>query len=101
MCCSTKYTLFCMIYNRDPVTPFELADNQRDGSPVQPHLSGESVTINDHVRNMKHIYQCILAKANSNIKKAQVTQQKYYNMCTFNNPFSLGNKHPKNMVSLP
>ena len=25
---------FCMMYNRDPVTHFELADNQRDGNPV-------------------------------------------------------------------
>ena len=44
-----------MIYNRGPVTHFELADNQKDGSPVPPSLSGESETISDHIAQRKHI----------------------------------------------
>ena len=59
--CSTKYTLFCMMYNRGPVTPFKLAFNHRDGSTVPLSLSGESVTTDDHFTQMEHIYrgQCL------------------------------------------
>ena len=35
---------------------------------VPLRLSGESVTINDHVAGMEHIYQCMLAKAPQNIE---------------------------------
>ena len=34
----------------------------------------------------------MLAKTHSNTSKRQVTQQKYYNMRSFNSPFSLGDK---------
>ena len=80
------------MYNRDPVTPFELADKQRDGNPVPLSQSGGPLTISDSVTNFKHIYQCMLAKSHNSIKKAQVTQQKYHNIQTFNNPFSVGDK---------
>ena len=32
--CSTKFSPFQIMYNKDPVIPFQLADNQRDGNPV-------------------------------------------------------------------
>ena len=46
-----------MIYNRDPATPFELMDNQRDDNPVSSSLLGESMTISDHVAKMEQICQ--------------------------------------------
>ena len=55
-----------MMYNRNPMTPLELANDQTDNNP---RLSGKSITSNDHVANMEHIYQHMLAKAHSNIKK--------------------------------
>ena len=79
-----------MIYNRDPVTPFELADNQRDSYSLPWSLPGESMTIDDHVANMEYINWCMLAKVHNNIKKSQVTQQKYYKMKTFRNACSVG-----------
>ena len=39
------YTPFHMMYNRDSVTPFELADNQMGGNPVLASLSGELMTM--------------------------------------------------------
>ena len=89
---STKYTPLHMVYNRDPVKPFKLAENQRDSNPVTPILSRESMTINDHNVKMEHIYQSVLEKANMNIKNIWATQQTYHNICTFNNPFSEGDK---------
>ena len=56
-----------MMYSRDLVTPFELADNQRYVNAVLLSLSGESMAINDYVANMKHIYKHVHAKADSNI----------------------------------
>ena len=56
------------MYNRDPLTLFELAGNQRDGNPVPLSLSRESMTIGDHVTQMEHIYLSMLAKAQQNIK---------------------------------
>ena len=35
---STKCILFQMMYKRDTVTPFELADKQRDDNPLPPSL---------------------------------------------------------------
>ena len=31
------------MYNRDPVTPFQLTGNQRDGKPIQLSISEELV----------------------------------------------------------
>ena len=36
------------MYKRDPVTPFQLADNQRDGSPLPPSLLRESMKVDVH-----------------------------------------------------
>ena len=58
-----------MIHDRDSITHFELANNQRDGSPIPLSPSSEPVTIDDHVAIIEHIYQCMLAKAHNNIKK--------------------------------
>ena len=49
------------------------------------------MTIDLHVSQIEHIYQLMLAKVHTNIKK-QVSQQKYYNMQTFNNPFEKDEK---------
>ena len=87
------------MYNRDSVTHFELADNQRNDNPVSLSLSWESMTIYNDAANMEHLYQCMLAKAHSYIEKVQVTLQKYYEMCTFNNPFSVGDKVLKNNMA--
>ena len=62
---STKYIPFHIMYNRDPITPFELAYNQRHGNAIEPVR--ESVTINDHITKMEHIYQCMHAKSHSSI----------------------------------
>ena len=57
------------------------------------------MTTDEHVTQMEHIYKSMLAKALINIKKSQVTQQKYYNVRTCNNPFSMGDKFlKKNMA---
>ena len=50
------------------------------------------MSIIDHVANMEQIYQSVLAKAQKIMKKVQTTELKYYNMHTFNNPFSKGDK---------
>ena len=50
------------------MTTFQLADNQRDGNPVPASISGESMTIYQHISEMEHIYQLMLAKAHSNMK---------------------------------
>ena len=57
-----------MMHNRDPVTPSELADNQRDGNPMPLSLSEEPIITDDHVAKMETLYQSMLAKAHSNIK---------------------------------
>ena len=51
-----------MMYNRELVTPFELADYQLDGNPVPHSQSGSSVLVDDHVTNMEQIYQSVLVK---------------------------------------
>ena len=61
---STKYNPFHIMYNRDPMTPFQLADNQRDGNPVPPTFSGESMTTDQYISQS----QSILAKVHTNIK---------------------------------
>ena len=51
---------------------------------------------------MEHIYRSMHAKAHSNIKMSQVTQQNYYNMRTFNKSMLLGDKVlKKNMADYP
>ena len=55
------------MYTRDPVTPFELEDNHRDGIPVPSSLSGESMITKDLVAKMEHIYHSMPAKAHTNI----------------------------------
>ena len=65
-----------MKYNIDPVTPFKLSDNQRNGSPLPSSLSSEYMTINDHAANMENSYQSMEAKAHTKINKSQVAQQK-------------------------
>ena len=61
------------MYNRYFVILFQLAGNQKDGNAVPPSISGEAMDIDQHVSQMKHIYQLILAKAHSNIKKSLVS----------------------------
>ena len=58
------------------------------------------MTIDQHILQMEHIYQSMLAKAHTNVKKSQVSQQRYCNMQTSNNPFEVGKKVlKKNMVN--
>ena len=37
------------------MTPFKLADNQRDGNPGSPSISEESMTIDQHISNETHL----------------------------------------------
>ena len=37
----------------DPGTPFQLADNQRDGNHAPSSMSAEAVTIDQHILQMK------------------------------------------------
>ena len=98
--CSTKYTHFCMMYKRNPVTPFQLATKQRCGNPAPLNLSGESIISDDHVANMEHIYQYMLAKYTNIINSPLVMQQKCGNMRTFNKPFLVGDRIlKKNMLT--
>ena len=57
-----------MMYTREPVTPFELTDNQRDGNTMSPSLSGQSMPVHVDVAKLEHIYQPVIAKAHTNIK---------------------------------
>ena len=44
-----------MMYNRDPVTLFELTDNQLNGNLVPSSLSGDYTSAEDQVTNMEKI----------------------------------------------
>ena len=80
------------MYNRDPSTQFELAYNQQDGNLLTPCMSDYSMSIDDHVGNTENIYQSMLVRGHTNIKKAQEIKQTYYIVDTFNNPFIIDHK---------
>ena len=50
------------MYNSDPVTTFELKDNQWDGNPVTSSLSWYFMSINGYVINMEQFYHSMLSK---------------------------------------
>ena len=84
------------------MTAFQLADNHMDGNSGPPSISGKSVTIDQSVLQMEHIYQLMLAKVLTNIKKSHISQQKHYSMQTLKNPFKVGEKVLKmNMANDP
>ena len=75
-----------MMYNRNPVTPFELTDNQQTENPVQASLPGDFMSINKHFTNMEQIYQSMLGKTCNTMKKTQEKQQELFNKGTYNSP---------------
>ena len=79
------------MYNRDPKIQLQLADNQSYGNPVPPNISGESKHlggVTDYrstcFANGTHL-PVDAGQSTHLYKKAQVSQQKYYNMWTFDN----------------
>ena len=85
---STKYTPFYFIYNINPVTPFELTNNQWDSNLVPPRLSGDSVSINEHITNMEHIYQSMFTKSPT-ILRSPRQHSRSITTCEHNTNFSM------------
>ena len=61
------------MYNRDPATPSQLVDNQKDSNSVLLSFSMKSVPIDQYVLQVESIYHLMLAKAHSNIKRLNVS----------------------------
>ena len=81
--CSPKYRPFHIMYNRDPVTPFQLALNKGMIPCTTKHLWGVNSYRATHFTNGTHL----------------PSQQKYYNMWTFKNSYKVGEKDlKKNMA---
>ena len=68
---STKFSPFRLMYQRDPIMPWE------DDDPFQSEA--KEMSIEQSVEHMDNIREKVLVEAVANIRKAQKKQAKYYN----------------------
>ena len=95
---STKFTPFMLMFNRDPVIPTELKDNQEQGNPVPPSESGPAMSFKDTLEYMEDLRQKTMPQASANIKKAQASQVYYYNLKHAAEPLAVGTRVLKKNV---
>ena len=89
---STGFSHFCLLYNYDPILPFEYADKLRNGilsdvdsddDSVSPDGEGSGTTESDpllsKIQYLEDQYKGIFDKASQSIKKAEKHQAKGYN----------------------
>ena len=84
---STGYSPFQMLYNKDPILPFEYADQSDNLEPESVVLGAKSSSdisdsdpISDILNKMEAQRKQIFQGAEQNIKKAQSEQAKWYNI---------------------
>ena len=106
---STGFSPFCLLYNYDPILPFEYADKSRNGilsdvdsdsggdDSVSPDCEGSGTTESDpllsKIQYLEDQHKGIFDKASQSIKKAQKHQAKgYNNRQNKGKPFEIGKK---------
>ena len=89
---STGFSPFWMLYSKDPILPFEYADQSDNLEPESKLLGGKSANFSgeqsdsdmDPITNilyrMESQRRYVFQDAEKNIKKAQAEQSKWYNL---------------------
>lgn len=76
---STGFTPYKLLFGKDHVSPFQRADDDKDGNPIPPSQVGTEMEMAESIEHMEEVRAAIRGKARVNCKLAQKIQARYYN----------------------
>lgn len=89
---STGFSPYRLLYGRDPITPWQMADDDADGNPLPPSQAGEPMGVGESIQHMDELRARTLGQARINNRLAQKVQARYYNDRHLHTPLDVGDR---------